>query len=220
VRDYVKRKPVLAEICVLYGLQKRLNIPERQASLRSMQNVKVNVFKAYVGGIYKDQGFEVVSKWLSSLIQCQVEAAYQTVRKEYLLPPTTTAAAPQTGGPTTRYPSPPTSSRGARLEASSHLAGDRGGHSQHITHAQADARQQGSGKAGGGDGASAPPDVINQSSHKRRRRRSNPKEGDTGVAGPDSRRAEGAPPQRRLLMGSGMTGDVRKRARLGGAGGV
>jgi hypothetical protein len=37
---------------------------------------------------------------------------------------------------------------------------------------------------------------------------------------PDSRRAEGAPMQRRLLTGSDMTGDVKKRARSGDVGGV
>jgi hypothetical protein len=134
-----------------------------------------------VGGVYRDQGFDVVSKWLSSLIQRQVEDAYQTVRKEYLLPPTTVAS-PQTGGPTTRYPSPPTSSRGARPDAPSHLAGDRGDPSQRTSQPQADLHQQGPRNAGSG-----PPDVAERPSHKRRRRRSNPKEGNSNVAGEQGR---------------------------------
>lgn len=140
-----------------------------------------------MGGVYRDQGFDVVSNWLSSLIRRQVEAAYQTVRKEYLLPPTTTVAISQTGGPATRYPSPPTSSRGARPDASSHLAGDRGDPSQRISQPQADLHQQGPRNAGAGGGASGPPDVAERPSHKRRRRRSNPKEGDSKVAGEQGR---------------------------------
>jgi hypothetical protein len=114
-----------------------------------------------VGGVYRDQGLEVVSEWLFPLIQSHVEAAYQTVRKEYLLPPTT-AAVLQPRTPTTHYPSPssPTSSEDARP----------------------DVPQQGSGKAGGG--VSFRPHVVDQPSRKRqRRRRSDPKDGGSEVAG-------------------------------------
>jgi len=48
LRDEVKRKGVLAEICVSYGLHKRLrvNLPEHQArELRDAQGVQVDVFK-------------------------------------------------------------------------------------------------------------------------------------------------------------------------------
>jgi hypothetical protein len=140
-----------------------------------------------VGGVYRDQGFDVVSKWLTELIQRQVEVAYQTVRKEYLLPPTTAVASPQTWGPKTRYPSPPTSSRGARSDASSHLAGDCGHPSQRISQPRADLPHQGPRNAGAGGGVSGPPDVAERPSHKRRRRRSNPKEGDSRVAGEQGR---------------------------------
>ena len=142
-----------------------------------------------MGGVYRDQGFDTVSNWLSSLIQCRVEAAYQTVRKEYLLPPTTTVATPQTGGAMTRYPSPPISSRGARPDAPSNVVGDRGYPSQRISQPQTDLPQQGPRKvdAGGQGSVSGPPDVAERPSHKRRRRRSNPKEGDSKVAGEQCR---------------------------------
>jgi ribonuclease-3 len=39
-----------------------------------------------VGGIYKDQGAEVVSKWLISLLRPHVEDAYRSVQEYYLLP--------------------------------------------------------------------------------------------------------------------------------------
>ena len=47
-----------------------------------------------MGGLYRDQGLKVVSNWLMSLLQRQIEVAYRSVREDYLLPeievPTTT----------------------------------------------------------------------------------------------------------------------------------
>jgi len=88
VRDYVKSKHVLAEICVRYELHKKLKLPRRRSSLRDMNSVKVTVFKAYVGGVYRDQGLEAVTEWLRKLMRFQVEAGYQTVYCEYLQPST------------------------------------------------------------------------------------------------------------------------------------
>ncbi|KAI9509545.1 ribonuclease III domain-containing protein [Russula earlei] len=94
VRDQVKRKSVLAEM---------LHLPATQASnLKASLNVQVDVFKAYVGGVYRDQGLEVVSNWLISLLESHVEAAYQNVRNDYH-PSLETAAVPQPPGrPTAR----------------------------------------------------------------------------------------------------------------------
>ncbi|KAF8468677.1 hypothetical protein DFH94DRAFT_685490 [Russula ochroleuca] len=53
-------------------------------------NVKLTVSglrkacKAYVGGVYRDQGLEVVRKWLISVVQPHVEAAYQYLRNDSL----------------------------------------------------------------------------------------------------------------------------------------
>ena len=38
-----------------------------------------------MGGVYRDQGAEVVSKWLMSLLRPQVEVTYQSVREGYIL---------------------------------------------------------------------------------------------------------------------------------------
>jgi len=81
LRCHVNRNIVIAELCVLYGLHKRLKIdlPEdRASSVRASRNAQVDVFKAYVGGVYREQGFEAVSKWLFSVFRSFVEDTYQT----------------------------------------------------------------------------------------------------------------------------------------------
>jgi len=142
-----------------------------------------------VGGVYRDQDIEVVTKWLRNLMRSQVEAAYQTVRKEYLLPPTTTSVRPPSGL-TTDYPSPssPTASEGAGPDTSSDLAKDPCDSARRTGMAppQADASEQGSGRAGG-DNSPRSDGVVDQPSRKRRRRRSDPKEGDVKAAGKPER---------------------------------
>ena len=39
-----------------------------------------------MGGVYRDQGHEVVSKWLMSLLRSEVEATYQIMQGGGLLP--------------------------------------------------------------------------------------------------------------------------------------
>jgi len=101
-----------------YGLHKAVNLPERQAeSLRASQSVQVNVFKAYVGGLFRERGLEVVRKWLNSVFQPHVEAVYQYFRDDYgpqaVLQPR----------PTASYPSPP--SEGVGPDLSSRPTGER-----------------------------------------------------------------------------------------------
>jgi ribonuclease-3 len=43
--------------------------------------------QAYVGGLYREQGLDVVRKWLRSLVLLDIREAYETVRREHLLPP-------------------------------------------------------------------------------------------------------------------------------------
>ena len=40
-----------------------------------------------MGGVYRDQGLDVVSKWLKSLLRPKVEVAYQSMREDYLPTP-------------------------------------------------------------------------------------------------------------------------------------
>jgi hypothetical protein len=58
-----------------------------------------------VGGVYKDQGLEVLSGWLNPLFLSRVDAAYQNLRRLYLLSPEASTP-PQPVTPATRYPSP------------------------------------------------------------------------------------------------------------------
>ncbi|KAI0285697.1 ribonuclease III domain-containing protein [Russula brevipes] len=181
VRDHVKCKLTLAEICVSYGLHERLHLPERQStSLKASRNVRANVFKAYVGGVYREQGMEIVSKWLNQLLRAHVEAAYCSVRKDYLLPPVTTTI-PQPQEPTTRYPSPTSSSTSHDTGPAqpSRPAGDAGDPRPTIP-PQANVSQQGSRQAGGG--ADGRPEMADQPRRKRPRRRSGPRDGGSGDA--------------------------------------
>ncbi len=40
-----------------------------------------------MGGLYREQGLDVVRKWLRSLLLLDVKEAYEIIRGEYLLPP-------------------------------------------------------------------------------------------------------------------------------------
>ena len=62
-----------------------------------------------MGGVYRDQGLEVVSKWLMSLFSSPVKAAFKNVRKDHLLPPLTDVAECIEHAPSTMaVPSTPT----------------------------------------------------------------------------------------------------------------
>jgi hypothetical protein len=121
-------------------------------------------------------------------MRSQVEAAYEAVRREHLLPPTI-AAIPRLETPTTRYPSPSstTSSEGTRPDTSSHLTGDPGDPSRRIPPPQANVPQQRWGMAGGG--VSSHSDVVGQPSRKRQRQRSNSNDSGSDVSGKKQGRA-------------------------------
>ena len=135
-----------------------------------------------MGGVYRDQDLEVVTKWLRKLMQSQVKAAYQTVRKEYLLP-SATAAGPPFGVPTIDYPSlsSSTASEGAGPDTSSYPAADPSDTTRHMPPPHADAPKPGLGRAGGDNNPCS--DVVDQPTRKRRRRQPDSKEGDIKVAG-------------------------------------
>jgi len=211
VRDRIKRKDMLAEICMLYGLHMRLNLPERQAGdLRASQSVQVEVFKAFVGGLYRDQGAEVVSEWLISLLRPHVKAAYRSVREDYLLPPETEPPQ-QFEAPTAYGPSflSSTSSEGAGPDLPSYLAtGPRDHH--RLTAPQADVLQQSSTQAG--DGVGTRRAVTDTPRGRRRRRRLSPRGGGSREAG----KQDGTLSQRRSSTGLGSTDSARKRLRAEG----
>lgn len=61
--------------------------------------------QAYVGGLFREQGMDVVRRWLYPLFQPLVDAAYQAERRDYLLPESA-APAPTLQPMRQRDPSP------------------------------------------------------------------------------------------------------------------
>jgi len=92
LRDRLKTSGILAELAVAYGLHE--NLRARSSSLIASQNVQADVFKAYVGGLFREQGMDIVKQWLDPLFRPLVDAAYRAERREYLLPEPAAPAAP------------------------------------------------------------------------------------------------------------------------------
>ena len=127
---------------------------------------------------------EVVSKWLASLFQSRVEAAYQKVRREYLPPTSGSAGVPEPQAPSSRSPPPTASSESDSPSLPGHLTGDPGiCHRDKSPHA--DEPQQRSGRVNSSLGAR--PEGIDQPGRKRRRRRSSKRDGKCVDAGKQGR---------------------------------
>ncbi|KAH8994250.1 hypothetical protein EDB92DRAFT_1944133 [Lactarius akahatsu] len=95
LRDRLKHTATLARVAVLYRLHDRLLVQTAQANeVKGSQNAQAEVFKAYVGGLYREQGMGPVNDWLRSLFQLYVLDAYENIRREHLLPPVQTSHAP------------------------------------------------------------------------------------------------------------------------------
>lgn len=119
-----------------------------------------------MGGLFREQGLEVVRKWLNSVFQPHVEAFYQHFRNDYLMPGPQAVLLPR--APAASYPSPPSSivSEGVVPGSSSRPARER----HRSLPPRTNEPQQGSGRAGGNTGNRH--EVIDQSRSNRRRRRS------------------------------------------------
>lgn len=113
-----------------------------------------------MGGLFREQGLEVVRKWLNSVFQPHVEAVYQYFRDDYHMPAPQAVLQPRV--PTASYPSPP-SSVGPGL--SNRPTGER----HRSLPPRTNEPQQGSGRVGWSMGNL--PEVSDQSRSKRRRRR-------------------------------------------------
>lgn len=88
VRDRLKYHGNLAKTAVRYGLHEYLRVQAAQANeVKRSVHAQAEVFKAYVGGLYRDQGLDVVRKWLHLLLLLDINEAYESVRREHLLPP-------------------------------------------------------------------------------------------------------------------------------------
>jgi hypothetical protein len=127
-----------------------------------------------VGGVYRDQGLEVVRKWLISVVQPHVEAAYQYLRNDSLPRAVLYPRVPATSPPQPAS----TSSEGAGPVLRSRLA-------RHPDDPQRNLRDniphQGSGLVG--KGAANHPKDIEQSRSHHQRRRSSQGDGRSGESG-------------------------------------
>ncbi|KAL5527482.1 hypothetical protein ACEPAG_6273 [Sanghuangporus baumii] len=87
VRSMVVGNANLADISVKYGLPQRVRA-QRGAVMAMSKSMalKADVFEAYVGGLYKDQGLEIVRNWLTALFLLYVKEAYRICRNQHGLP--------------------------------------------------------------------------------------------------------------------------------------
>ncbi|KAH9960549.1 hypothetical protein BGW80DRAFT_1464226 [Lactifluus volemus] len=201
-RDRIKCKNVLAEISVLYGLHEKINVPGDQAHhLKALPSVRMFVFKAFVGGLYKDQGLEVVHEWLTLLFRPYVKAAYGAVREQYLLPPVTEGTT-QSAELTADHPPLPSPHSAHTLPSGPEK--DRGQPSR-SAEAQANRSQNESGQESGGGGARS--EAVGQSDDSHLRRLASPTRG--------GRRDEAGTSLRRRSSTEPEVTQSAKRARVG-----
>ncbi|KXN89461.1 Ribonuclease 3 [Leucoagaricus sp. SymC.cos] len=87
VRAMVVGNSTLAEISMKYQLPMRLRLHAAQAiALRASHTIQADVFESFVGGLYLDQGLEVIRAWLDKLLGPYTKAAYEIVRQQHGLP--------------------------------------------------------------------------------------------------------------------------------------
>ncbi|KAH9165619.1 hypothetical protein EDB89DRAFT_2133839, partial [Lactarius sanguifluus] len=88
-----------ASSAVQYGLHESLRT--QAPNLKASQSVQVDVFKAYVGGIFREQGMDVVKQWLDPLFGPLLDVAYRDERRDHFVigpaAPTTTPRTPNSG---------------------------------------------------------------------------------------------------------------------------
>lgn len=88
IRSLVVGNYTLATITRVYRLNDRIRShPAQEIALRASSNIQADVFEAYVGGLFKDRGLEVVKAWLHPLFRPYIVEAYRVVRIEHGLSP-------------------------------------------------------------------------------------------------------------------------------------
>ncbi|KAF9267095.1 ribonuclease III [Marasmius fiardii PR-910] len=97
IRALIVNNTTLADISMRYQLPNWLRLhPATEVALRACVHIQADVFEAFVGGLYSDQGMESVRPWLKSLLRPYAITAYDSVRVQHGLPPHTQSRA-QTG---------------------------------------------------------------------------------------------------------------------------
>lgn len=84
---------------VKYGLFDRLHVhPAQVVSLRESNKIQADLFEAFVGGLYLDQGLNAVEAWLVPLFDPLASDAYTSVREEYTIKPVPPGPSPARAG--------------------------------------------------------------------------------------------------------------------------
>jgi len=82
-------------ISVQYQLPEQLRMHPAQAiTLKASTNIQADLFEAFVGGLYLDQGLEAVKAWLYPLFRPYLADAYRHVRVQHGLSPDPTPVSP------------------------------------------------------------------------------------------------------------------------------
>ncbi|KAJ3740946.1 ribonuclease III domain-containing protein [Lentinula detonsa] len=85
IRALVVNNATLADIAVKYNLPNDLRLhPAQAVALKASPNVQGN--SSYVGGLYQDQGLQVVQDWLKELFRPYAMSAYRILRTQHGLP--------------------------------------------------------------------------------------------------------------------------------------
>ncbi|PPQ72776.1 hypothetical protein CVT24_012802 [Panaeolus cyanescens] len=88
IRAMIVGNATLAEISLKYKLPDRLRLHPAQAiTLRASTNIQADVFESFIGGLYLDQGLDVVRDWARKLFPPYAVAAYELTRQQHGLPP-------------------------------------------------------------------------------------------------------------------------------------
>jgi len=84
IRSRVVGNATLAAISLYYDLPRWLRLhPSQSRALRDSQKVQADLFEAYIGGLYLDQGFGLAKWWLAGVMKPLISTAYEEVREEH-----------------------------------------------------------------------------------------------------------------------------------------
>ncbi|KAE9404859.1 ribonuclease III [Gymnopus androsaceus JB14] len=101
IRALIVGNATLADIAVRYRLTDRLRLhPAQAVTLKASPNVQADLFESYIGGLFQDQGLEVVQQWLNELLRPYARAAYRLVRAQHGLPLESSPNPPSPGSST------------------------------------------------------------------------------------------------------------------------
>jgi len=86
IRSLIVQNTNIATISTHYRLPADLRIHAAQAvALRASTHVQADLFEAYVGGLFVEQGMDPVREWLFEVLRPYAEQAYETIRQEYII---------------------------------------------------------------------------------------------------------------------------------------